>query len=226
MRWRGTSTHLKSESHLPLAVQLQQIRENSERYLPPDKLAVHERAIAHLRAQDTAQRVLQPGARTPDFTLPDQQGRELNSRNLLGKGKLIILFFRGRWCPYCVTQLESMQFMLPGITAKDASLVAISPQKVHQNFLTADQHKLTFPLLSDRGNTVASRFRVNYQVPPEQLELYRSVFINLSHLNDDAPDSLPIAATFLVSNQGTVERAFADEDFRHRPEPADLLALL
>ena len=226
MRWRGTSTQTESESHLPLAVQLQQIRENSERYVPADKLAIHERAIAQLKQQNTPQRALQPAERAPNFTLPDQHGNEIKSQYLLSKGKLIVVFFRGRWCPYCVTQLESMQFILPGITAKHASLLAISPQKVHHNFLTADQHKLTFPLLSDRGNAVAAQFRVNYQVPPEQLELYRSVFINLSHLNGDAPDSLPLPAIFVISEQGTIEHTFADEDFRRRPEPADLLSLL
>jgi peroxiredoxin len=226
MRWRGISTESHPESHLPLAVQLRQIRDNSERYVPAEKLAIHERAIAHLREQKTAVRVLQPAERAPEFVLLDQHSREVKSKDLLNNGKLIVLFFRGRWCPYCITQLESMQFILPEIKARGAALVAISPQKVHHNFLTADQHKLSFPLLSDRGNAVARQFQVEYNVPPEQLDLYRSVFINLGHLNDDAPDSLPLPATFIIAPSGIVEQVFTDEDFRIRPEPANILGLL
>jgi peroxiredoxin len=136
------------------------------------------------------------------------------------------VLFRGRWCPYCVTQLESLQFLLPDFVERGASLVAIAPQKVHHNFLTADQHKLKFPLLSDRANTVAQQFGIAYKVPQEQADLYRTVFINLAVLNDDAPDSLPLPATFVISQHGTIEHAFVEEDFRLRPEPADLLSLL
>ena len=226
MRWRGASTETHPDSHLPLTVQLRQIQENSERYVPVDKLAIHERAIAQLREQKTAARVLQSRERAPEFVLLDQRSREVKSKELLAHGKLIVIFFRGRWCPYCITQLESMQFILPEIKARGASLVALSPQKVHHNFLTADQHKLNFPLLSDRGNAIARQFQAEYKVPPEQLDLYRSVFINLGHLNDDAPDSLPLPATFIVASSGIIERVFADEDFRSRPEPANILGLL
>lgn len=226
MRWRGISTESHPESYLPLAVQLRQIRDNSERYVPAEKLAIHDRAIAYLREQQTSKHAVQPRDHAPEFALLDQHSREVKSKDLLKSGKLIVLFFRGRWCPYCITQLESMQFILPEIKARGASLVAISPQKVHHNFLTADQHKLSFPLLSDRGNAIARQFQVEYKVPSEQLDLYRSVFINLSHLNDDAPDSLPLPATLIVAPSGIVEQVFVDEDFRTRPEPANILALL
>jgi peroxiredoxin len=226
MRWRGISTESTPESYLPLAVQLQRIRENTERYVQADKLAIHERAVARLKEQGTVARALKTGDRAPEFALLDQNSREVRSCDLLANGRLIVVFFRGRWCPYCVTQLESLQFLAPDLAEKDASLVAISPQKVHHNFLTADQHKLRFPLLSDRANVVTQQFGIAYKVPQEQADLYRTVFINLAALNDDAPDSLPLPATFVISQQGVIEQAFAEEDFRLRPEPADLLSLL
>lgn len=226
MRWRGISHESTPESHLPLAVQLQRIRENSERYVHPETTAIHERAIAHLRATQVPGRTLAPGAAMPAFSLPDQHGATITSTSLLARGKLIVTFFRGRWCPYCVTTLESLQFIYPEIQARGASLLALSPQKVQHNFLTADQHHLRFPLLSDPANAVARAFGVAYTVPAEQAALYRSVFVNLEHLNDNAPDTLPLPATFLVSASGLIERAFADPDFRVRPEPASLLALL
>lgn len=226
MRWRGLSHESTPESHLPLALQLQRIRENSERYVTPETTAVHERAIAHLRATNVPAGALAPGARMPAFSLQDQHGALVASTSLLAHGRLIVTFFRGRWCPYCVTTLESLQFIYPEIQSRGASLVAISPQKVQHNFLTSDQHHLRFPLLSDPENALARAFGIAYTIPAEQAALYRSVFVNLDHLNDHAPDSLPLPATFTVGPAGVIEHAYADPDFRIRPEPASLLALL
>jgi peroxiredoxin len=223
MRWRGISTETQPDSYLPLAVQLQRIRENTEKYVAPETLAVHDRAIADLRAQQIAECTLKQGSRAPSFALPDQNGRELRSSDMLTRGRLVVVFFRGRWCPYCVTQLESLQFVHPQIAETGATLVAISPQKVHHNFLTADQHKLRFPILSDRANAVAKQFGIAYTVPPEQADLYRRVFVNLATLNGDASDSLPLPATFIIGQDSTIEWASVNEDFRVRPEPAEIL---
>ena len=224
MRWRGISTESRSESFLPLAVQLKRIRDNSERYVPAETLAIHERAIAELRQRNAAQAALGVGDRVRDFILPDHNGMQVRSADLLAKGKLIVAFFRGRWCPYCVTQLEALQFIARDLEAKGASLVAISPQTVHHNSLTADQHEISFPLLSDRGNSIADAFGTKHTVPQEQLELYRKVFVNLSHLNDAAPDTLPLPSTFLIARDGVIQWASVVEDYRVRPEPAELLS--
>src|SRR5438270_68664 len=136
MRWRGISTESTPESYLPLAVQLQTIRENTEKYVAPATLAIHERAIAQLREERIAEHALQPGSAAPSFSLLDQHSTMLHPRDLLALGKLAVVFFRGRWCPYCVTQLESLQFLLPQLREQNIELVAISPQKPHHNFLT------------------------------------------------------------------------------------------
>ena len=228
MRWRGISSESQPQSHLPLAVQLREIRENTERYAPPETIAIHERAIAELHSEAAAQRAVKPGDAAPPFTLNDHNGRLVRSSELLGSGPLVALFFQGRWSPYCMTQLEAMQFAYPEIKARGAALVAISPQKLHHNLLAAEQHRLQFPLLSDPGNRVAATFGIRYRVPQEQLELYRRIVINLASLNYDAPDTLPLASVFIIhpNGPGLIGWSRADEDFRVRPEPADVLAAL
>ena len=104
---------------------------------------------------------------------------------LLSKGRLVICFFRGRWCPFCVGQLEAMNLLVPQIEQAGASLVAISPQTVQQSFFMVDQHKLRFPLLSDAGNQVARQFGLVYRVPDDQQAIYRRAFVNLPFANGD-----------------------------------------
>jgi peroxiredoxin len=196
------------------------------KYVPPDIQGVHARVIAELKAKHLAGSALSVGAKVPVFELNNHKSTPHSSTELLGKGRLVICFFRGRWCPFCVGQLEAMNLMLPQIEQSGASLVAISPQTVQQSFFMADQHKLRFPLLSDAGNQVARQFGLVHCVPDDQQAIYRRSFVNLPFANGDNSWELPIPATFIVECDGTILYASADEDYTDRPEPQEILRQL
>jgi len=193
------------------------------RYVPAETQRVHARVIAELKRQRFAENVVGVGLRSPTFELTDHNGNQISSSDLLNKGRVVICFFRGRWCPFCVAQLEAMNLILPQIEQVGASLVAISPQTVQQSFFMADQHKLRFALLSDAGNKMARQFGLVYRVPDDQEAVYRRAFINLPVANDDTSWELPIPATFIIGQDGTVLYVSANEDYSERPEPADIL---
>jgi len=193
------------------------------RYVPPETQAVHARVISALKAGRIAERVLRVGSTAPSFELNDHNGKPVSSAELLTTGLLVICFFRGRWCPFCVGQLEAMNLLAPQIEKAGASLVAISPQTAQQSFFMADQHKLRFPLLSDAGNQVARQFGLVYRVPDDQQAIYRRAFVNLPFANGDDSWELPIPATFIVDRDGTILYASADEDYTQRPEPQEIL---
>src|SRR3984957_20057578 len=94
----------------------------------PEALASMARATASLIASGQAQRALQAGDKAPEFTLNDPDGKPVSSRALLARGPLVVSFYRGVWCPYCNLDLQALEAALPGILARGASLVAISPQ--------------------------------------------------------------------------------------------------
>ena len=135
----------------------------------------------------------------PLFELKNHDGTPVRPADLQIKGPLVICFFRGRWCPFCVGQLEAMNLILPQIEQAGASLVAISPQTVQQSFFMGDQHQLRFPLLSDAGNQVAQQFGLAYRVPDYQQAIFRNAFINLPFANGDDGWKLPIPATYIVA---------------------------
>lgn len=195
-------------------------------YVPAETQAVHARAIAELRDKRLAQGILPVGTKALAFELPDHDGKVLSSAQLLSRGRLVIIFFRGRWCPFCVGQLEAMNLVVPAIAEAGASFVAISPQTVQQSFFMRDQHKLRFPLLSDSGNQVARQFGLSYRVPEYQEAIYRRAFVNLPFTNGDASWELPIPATFILDRDGTVIFASANEDYTERTEPHEIAAVL
>ncbi len=223
MRWRGSNPEVESPAYATLRARLEEIQVNTRKYVPAEKLAITDRAIEELRQSGLAQRALPVGARAPEFELADGDGKLFRSADALSRGRLIVSFYRGRWCPYCVAELESLQAVLPQVKEAGASLVAISPQTPKQSYFTADQHELRFPVLSDPGNRVARQFGLVYRLPQELEQLYRAIFINLPLANGDQSWELPLPATYVVERDGTVLYAFADPDHMRRAEPAELV---
>jgi peroxiredoxin len=228
MRWRGTSTDTALQPAKPgtLAEKLLEIKAGIAQYVRPENQAVHDRAIAELRKRGVEVQVVKVGELAPGFELPDQNGNPVRSEDLLATGPLIINFYRGRWCPFCMTQLEAWRDALPQVEAAGASFVAISPQLPRHGAFTADQHKLRFPVLSDARNAVAQQFGLVYDVPEEQKSLFKAIFINLENLNGMRYEewSLPIPATCVIATDGTVQYVFASADYMERAEPSAVLA--
>jgi peroxiredoxin len=201
-------------------------KETIAKYVPADVQAVHERTASGLKTQQLASKALGVGAKVPSFGLPDHNGKPISSADLLAKGRVVLVFIRGRWCPFCVGQLEAMNFITPQIEASGATLVAISPQIEKQAYFMHDQHRLIFPLLVDAHNEVARQFGLAYRVPEEQQQLYRRTFVNLPLVNGDDSWTLPIPATYILDRDGAVLFAYANEDYTDRPEPLEILSVL
>jgi peroxiredoxin len=223
MKWRSLEKSTPRTDARPLREIFVERKQLIAKFVPPATLEVHARVVAELKAKGLGANSLAVGTKAPAFTLPDHNGEPVSSEELLGRGRLVLCFFRGRWDPFCCGQMEGMNRILPEIEGVGAALAAISPQTVKQCFLMADQHGLLLPVLSDAGNRVARRFGLVYRVPDEQQAIYRRAFINLPFTNGDESWELPIPATYILDRDGSVLFASANEDYTERPEPAEIL---
>lgn len=206
--------------------QLDRISEHTRSLVQPERLEPSERAVAELFASGIEQQLLPLGSIAPEFSLKDSHGKLVHSSDLLALGPLIVKFFRGRWCPYCMAELSAWRDLYPAVRQRGALLAAISPQTVHQNDLLVQQHPLPFPVLSDAGSAVAENFRVAYPVPAYHQKHYRSILVNLPFINGDPSWRLSIPATYVIRPNGEIAFAQGYADFRVRPEPEDVLAAL
>jgi peroxiredoxin len=226
MKWRSLQES-SSETDIRLLREIfAERKELIAKYVPAGTQAIHAQAIADLKQQHLATNVLPVGAKAPEFQLPDHDGKSISSSDLLAKGRLVLSFIRGRWCPFCVAQMEAMNLIQLAIEQAGATLAAVSPQTVQQSFFMRDQHELRFPLLSDAGNTVARQFGLTYRVPDEQRAVYQRAFVNLPFVNGDNSWELPIPATYIIDRDSTVFYASANEDYTDRPEPEDIVRIL
>jgi peroxiredoxin len=226
MKWRSLQESASETDIRPLRDIFAERKELIAKYVPAETQAIHARAVAELQRQHRAEKVLPVGARVPEFQLQDHEGKSISAADLLALGRLVLWFIRGRWCPFCVAQMEAMSLILPDIERAGATLAAVSPQTVQQSFFMRDQHKLRFPLLSDAGNNLARQFGLTYRVPDEQQAVYRRAFVNLPFVNGDKSWELPIPATYIIDRDGNVLYASANEDYAERPEPEDIVNFL
>jgi peroxiredoxin len=208
----------------PLQDQLDEITARTRLLVQAERLAVGERAVEELFATGIEERILPVGAAAPEFALKDSNNKLVRSAELLATGPLVIKFFRGRWCPYCMTELETWRDLYGRIREHNALLVAIGPQLQRQSDFMANRHGLPFPVLTDTNNLVAEQFGLVYTVPETYRSYYLSILVNIPFVNGDQSWRLPLPATYVLNREGRVAFAEAHADFRVRPEPEEALA--
>jgi peroxiredoxin len=92
--------------------------------------------------------VIEPGARAPDFSLPDQDGNDVSLADYAGR-RLVLAFYPADFSPVCSDQLSIYQEVLDEIEARGASLVGISVDGVYCHRAFRERLNLSIPLLAD-----------------------------------------------------------------------------
>jgi peroxiredoxin len=188
---------------------------------PAEVLAVFDRDAEMLGELDTKPAVT-VGDKAPNFRLPDARGGDVELSDLLTRGPVVIVFYRGAWCPSCNLQIAAFQAAFDRITAAGASLVAISPQTPDASLSFAEQKALKFPVLSDAGNHVARKYTFVFTQP----EGSTKAGVNLADFNGDDSNELPAPATFVISPDGTIVFESTSRDYRWRVGPEEVLTVL
>jgi peroxiredoxin len=183
-------------------------------------------AVAEIEASGAVAR-LAVGEHAPEFSLPDAFGRAVSLRERLSAGPVVLVFYRGEWCPYCNTYLRALQAALPQVAARGASLIAVSPQSPDHSLSITEKAHLGFDVLSDEDQAVIRAYRVQFTVPADLQDLHQNVF--QTDLRDHTADRswrLPAPATFVIDRDGIVRAAHVSADYRTRMEPHDIVATL
>ena len=82
---------------MSLKDELKSLRERAEAKRSPEVVAAMHRAVDELRVSGAPARVLKVGDTAPRFALPNADERVVDSATLLGRGPLVVTFYRGRW---------------------------------------------------------------------------------------------------------------------------------
>ncbi|MEL6495485.1 MAG: peroxiredoxin-like family protein, partial [Cyanobacteria bacterium J06623_7] len=173
-----------------------------------------------------AEQSIGKGQKLSNFTLPNALEQEISLKSLLAKGAVVVSFYRGGWCPYCNLELRALQAALPEITARGATLVAISPETPDSSLSTKEKNELSFEVLSDRGNLLARELGLVFTLPESLRPIYSNFGIDIPAHNGDETFELPLPATYVVKADGTIVYHFVHADYTQRLDPDQIIEAL
>ena len=122
-------------------------------------------------------------SKAPDFRAKDQTGMEIHLKDVLKKGKVVLIFYRGQWCPYCNRQLKKLEDSLQQIISKGATLIAVTPEKPESITKTIEKTNATYSILFDDGLKIMNAYHVAFEVPENTLTQYRNTGIDIEKNN-------------------------------------------
>lgn len=209
-----------------LAKQIEQLNQELSSQLPQEVINAFGKSVDDLKTKNMEDRCIRPGEKMPEFLLPNATGKMIDSNDILKKGKMILAFYRGSWCPYCNLELKFLQDNLSRIKDKNAVLIAVSPQIPDHSLSMAEKNKLGFEVLSDQNNDFAKKLGIVFQLQDFVLPYYRNLGINLSEFNNNDENLLPVPAVFVVDQDRRIIFKYLDVNYMNRVDVEELIQAL
>ncbi|MAE84147.1 MAG: redoxin [Flammeovirgaceae bacterium] len=206
---------------------LKTLRENLKQMLPDESLNGFDNYAKELDQSMKDILKIKVGDTATDFTLSDQNGDPVSLSKLLQNQQIVLVFYRGAWCPYCNLQLAQLQSVLNLIEEVNGTLLAISPQTPDTSISMVEKNNLKFQVLSDVGNSVANKYTTVFRHADEATAILTGLGIDFTgHYTDDSGE-IPVPAVFVIGQDGKVKFAQSEgADFRNRVETSDILNAL
>ena len=192
---------------------------------PDDVQSDQKHGFDSLAQSGILEDALNVGDNAPEFRLPNAVGNEVSLYDSLERGPVVLVWYRGGWCPYCNLQLQHIQKKLSEIQQAGGQVIAITPELPDKTMTTKERHMLEFQVLSDVNNRVADKYRLAYAVPDHFVDHY-DLSVTLNEYNGNDSKRLPLAATYIIDRTGIVEYAFLDADYKNRATPEEIITVL
>ncbi len=167
---------------------------------------------------------LETGMKAPLFEAVDVDNKLFELSEALESGPVVIIFYRGSWCPVCNRHLATIQDSLKLITDRGVSVVAISPEKPELLEKMADKTGAKFSLLYDKGYEIANAYDVTFMPKKAELLIYNTMLgakLKASPLEDTR--QLPIPATYIIDKDGTIVWRQFDPDYKKRSSIREII---
>ena len=159
----------------------------------------------------------------PDFNAMDQKNENIHLAKLLKKGNVVLVFYRGQWCPYCNKELKQLEDSIGLIQAKGATVLAITPELPENISKTIEKTKASYPILYDKGLKIMNAYKVAFKVDDKTVEKYKGYGIDFLKVNGDNGANLPVPAVYVVNKNGKIIYRFFDIDYKKRSSIKDIL---
>ena len=167
---------------------------------------------------------LEIGTKAPNFSGVDQNGNELELEKLLLEDNVLLIFYRGNWCPYCEKHLSALQDSLQMVLDKGTSVVVVTPEKSEAIQKMVGKTGATYSIVHDEDYKIMNDYKLAFKINKETVpRFYTFVLQKTRKANENEEDILPVPATYLIGKDGTIKYAHFDEDYRNRSSIKEIL---
>ena len=176
--------------------------------------------------KDNPQPGLKVGTRAPDFSLGNALGKKITLSEELRKGPVVLVFYRGAWCPFCSLHLHTLQNSARDFKRYKAQILAVTPQQPDKSLAQVKKNKYPFEIVSDLDDAVMKSYGLYYSLSPELHALYKSKGLDVEKFNGKGRVALPVPGTIVIGQDGIIKAVHADHDYKERMESADIIKVL
>lgn len=170
---------------------------------------------------------LNPGVEAPLFKAIDGSGTEFSLEDALKSNPVVVIFYRGFWCPVCNKHLAQIQDSLHLILEKGATVIAVSPEKPEYLNKMAEKSGASFTLLYDKDYKISDAYDVTFKPESKQLFVYNTLLgAHLRETHSDESQRLPIPATYIINQDGIIVWRQFDPDYKKRSTVSEIVKAL
>lgn len=169
---------------------------------------------------------LQVNDKAPGFSGIDQFKKKISLQKQLKLGAVVLVFYRGQWCPFCNRQLKKLEDSLSFITKKGASVIAITPEKPENISKTLEKTNASYSVLFDDGLKIMKSYDVSFAVDSNLVQRYKKFGIDFNEANGINGANLPVPALFIINKDGIIIYRHFDPDYKQRPSVQEILSHL
>jgi peroxiredoxin len=163
-----------------------------------------------------AARPLGVGERAPDFVAArvDRTQYVFSASQL--KHPVVLIFYRGGWCPYCNAQLADMHLVEPRLRASGFEVLFISTDRAELLYSSLRDQKVSYTLLSDPELHAAQAFHIAFHLDDQHFAEELKWGVNLEETTGTRQHALPVPSVFIIDTSGTIRFVYSNPDFRVR----------
>lgn len=160
------------------------------------------------------------GEKFPSVTLTSNEGKQINTIDIVKEKPTIAVFYRGGWCPFCNKHLEAIGQSEEEILKLGYQIIAISPDSSNKLGKTIKKNNLNYSLYSDSNGELITKMGIAFQAPKG----YKNMLEKYS--DDKNSDLLPVPSLFVIGTNGDILYEYVNADYKERIDADFLINLL
>ena len=164
------------------------------------------------------------GDTAPDFEAMTPDGDRFAYSAAAAERKTMLIFYRGGWCPFCNKHLNELRDVVPKLSDAGVDVYFLSADRPEILIDSLDADVTDYQLLSDASLAVARSFGIAFRLDDETYAKYKTYGIDLEESSGYDHHQLPVPAVFLIGDDGKIEFAHAEADYKVRLPAPKLLA--